>query len=88
MWSNGEILGKDGKLGFHEEQVEIGRDVFAPWKVLKALDQDDSCGNFLTVEIMRQVEGLSKYGRGFWFKIYHVESCKRVGGGGTTTCDF
>ena len=39
------------------------RKKFEPWKVLQALDQDLRCGNFSTVEIMRQVGGSKKYER-------------------------
>ena len=48
----------------------LARKNFEPWRVLQALDQDSRCGNFSTVEIMRDVEGLEKYERG----VFHGKS--------------
>ena len=70
MISEGKIFGGDGKDGYDTIFLGQARKKFEPWKVLQALDQDSRCGNFSTVEIMRQVEGLKKYERG----IFHGKS--------------
>ena len=62
--SDGKIFVSDGKEGHNEVFLGQARKKFEPWRVLQALDQDSRCGNFSTVEIMRDVEGLKKYERG------------------------
>ena len=63
MISEGKIFGGDGKDGYNTVFLGQARKKFEPWRVLQALDQDSRCGNFSTVEIMRDVEGLKKYER-------------------------
>ena len=70
MISDGKIFGSDGKEGYNEVFLGQARKKFEPWRVLQALDQDSRCGNFSTVEIMRDVEGLEKYERG----VFHSKS--------------
>ena len=57
MISAGKIFGGDGKEGYDTVFLGQARKKFEPWRVLQALDQDSRCGNFSTVEIMRDVEG-------------------------------
>ena len=64
MISDGKIFGVDGRYGYKEIFLGDARKKFEPWRILQALDQDSRCGNFSTVEIMRDVEGLEKYERG------------------------
>ena len=70
MISDGQIFGNDGQEGYKELSLGLARKKFEPWRVLQALDQDSRCGNFSTVEIMRDVEGLEKYERG----VFHGKS--------------
>ena len=70
MISDGKIFGSDGKEGYNEVFLGQARKKFEPWRVLQALDQNSRCGNFSTVEIMRDVEGVEKYERG----VFHSKS--------------
>ena len=70
MISDGKIFGVDGRYGYKEIFLGDARKKFEPWRILQALDQDSRCGNFSTVEIMRDVEGLEKYERG----VFHGKS--------------
>ena len=70
MISAGKIFSGDGKEGYDTVFLGQARKKFEPWRALQALDQDSRCGNFSTVEIMRDVEGLKKYERG----VFHGKS--------------
>ena len=65
MISDGKMFGVDGQHGYKEIFLGHPRKKFEPWRILQALDQDSRCGNFSTVEIMRDVEGLENMSEGF-----------------------
>ena len=51
---------------FKEELFRFDQEIFPAWKILRGLDIDDHTGNFGTVEVLRGVQGLKYYERGFF----------------------
>ena len=79
MISDGKIFGSDGQEGYNEVFLGQVRKKCEPWRVLQALNQESRCGNIFTVEVMRDVEGLEKYERGFFHGKSAVKGSFYVG---------
>ena len=64
MVKDGDVFGVGGGKALEDEFVRVGSKKFTAWKILRGLDLDDHSGNYGTVEILREVEGVEYYKRG------------------------
>ena len=65
-FKNGDIYGDSGVCALDNVFLQIGKEKIPTWKILREVDLDGSAStNFDTVDILKNMEDLDSYQRGF-----------------------